>query len=153
MPASARAATSASRLLQIRAAKARESGTGVAHGLPFRASATSAAWPDRWNERQRACYAPTIEPHVGVTARLLEESPGHQRRDHGITEGGIETPQPLDLPLCQLQTWHFAYSARTSRAQSEIVASVCMWVPSRTMVKSNVWSSTIGGASNRRTKR
>jgi hypothetical protein len=26
-----------------------------------------------------------------------EESPGDQRRDHGVTEGRIETPQPLDL--------------------------------------------------------
>src|SRR6187200_3284294 len=55
----------------------------------------------------KAGLGTSIEPDVGVTARLLEELPGDQRRDHGVTDSRIETPQPLDLPLCQLQTWHF----------------------------------------------
>jgi hypothetical protein len=48
-----------------------------------------------------------IESHVRVTLRLLEVSPPDERRDHGVANVRIEAPQPLDLPLCQLQPWHF----------------------------------------------
>src|SRR5688572_14759262 len=106
MLASATAAISPSRLLKIRAAEARNPARGPLMAVRPCPSRRAPLGPTL-KRAPREALRTIIEPHVGVTARLPEESPIHQRRDHGITHGGIETPEPLNLLLCQRQTWHF----------------------------------------------